>query len=229
MSHELVASTYYDSRRITVRNFEVATWRKFREVAPKLPVCGRALELGAGRGNLGRLCGVPPSRIVHTDISISMLKHVPREPARYRLCADGRRLPFCDASFTVVAAFLYDAYNFSDLYREVYRLLAPGGVFLGTLPHSVWGQAFRSRLGLPLDKARFPNSDGSWTEVDSVLATDWEIIKEAEEAGFDRLTLEDCCLPDDVNDVSPHIRAAADALGMTVTDVPIVQLVVARR
>lgn len=227
MSHDQVAETYYDPRRITVRNFEAATEAALRELRLNLPDRGWIADIGSGRGSIGRALGLRSRRSVHIDISPAMLRLSDREPSVAKLEADGAALPLRDGSVSLALAFLFDAFNVPLFYCEARRVLMPDGMLIATLPHHSWGTAFRASAGDPPDKARFPLENGGFAEVDSFLRPAWEIIRLAEEAGFSKLRLEDCRLPRTVAHVSQHIELAAEREGVSVYDLPVVQLMVA--
>ncbi len=101
----------------------------------------RALDLGCGTGELARLVTRhhPGATVVATDFTAAMVGHAARV---LRPTSEGRRLsfaranalhlPFADAAFDLVTnAFV--ARNLADLdvaFREVRRVLRPGGSFL---------------------------------------------------------------------------------------------------
>jgi len=110
---------------------------RFRRAGPPR----RVLDIGCGTGELARLVArhYPASRVVAADFTRAMLDHAADASTgraeRGRLDftrATALRLPFADGSFDLVTnAFV--ARNLSDLpgaFREVARVLAPGGVFL---------------------------------------------------------------------------------------------------
>jgi len=110
---------------------------RFRRVGPPR----RVLDIGCGTGELARLVArhYPASRVVAADFTRAMLDHAAESsvgrPEGGRLDfarATALRLPFSDGSFDLVTnAFV--ARNLADLpaaFREVARVLSPGGVFL---------------------------------------------------------------------------------------------------
>ena len=101
----------------------------------------RILDIGCGTGELARLLArhYGAARVVGADFTRAMLEHAldssagRHERARLDFArATALRLPFADGSFDVVTnAFV--ARNLSDLsaaFRDVRRILRPGGVFL---------------------------------------------------------------------------------------------------
>jgi SAM-dependent methyltransferase len=94
-----------------------------------------ALDLGAGagivqqmnfKGFAGRLCGV--------DIDPRVVENPMLDEGRV---ADGARIPYDDATFEVVFSdnVLEHLSSPEDVFREVYRVLKPGGVFLFKTPN----------------------------------------------------------------------------------------------
>ena len=110
---------------------------RFRRPGP----LSRVLDIGCGTGELARLVArhYGETRVVAADFTRAMLEHAAassrERPEGGRLDfaqATALKLPFADGSFDLVTnAFV--ARNLSDLptaFREVCRVLRPGGVFL---------------------------------------------------------------------------------------------------
>ena len=125
----------------------------------------RVLETGAGTGIVTRwLRDLLPvtTRLIATDLNPPMLeiarkKFRSNEPIEFRH-ADALALPFADANFDAVVC-QFSAQFFPDKkksYREVYRVLAPGGRYV----FSVWDGGY-NRHGLIADEvaARFFPTD----------------------------------------------------------------------
>ena len=116
----------------------VATWGlEFLHLSPDAKV----LDCGCGGGaNIKRLLEGCPRGIVkgidYSDISVEKAQKLNRRAIRDGRCAvcqgSVERMDFTDASFDAVTAF-ETVYFWPDLprcFREVYRVLKPGGTFL---------------------------------------------------------------------------------------------------
>jgi ubiquinone/menaquinone biosynthesis C-methylase UbiE len=110
-----------------------------RRRAGGAPPPGPAVELACGSGWLScslLVAGALP-RIVSTDLSTGMLRATRALAGRNgfnaaAVCADSEQLPFRDDSlaFVLGAGFLHHMTDEQAFFREVRRVLAPGGVFL---------------------------------------------------------------------------------------------------
>jgi SAM-dependent methyltransferase len=227
-SYEAIADEYYHSRHITSRNFDDATLSFCRKRRLPLPSNGFTLDLGAGTGCAAKYSGVEPSRIIQADISETMLLTSPRESCLQRIRCDALSLPFSASAFSAVMAFLYDAYNKPELYHEVRRVLRQGGVFVGTLPHFLWGMTLRRLLGYRENTATFLTESGYPLRRDSFLMTENQIEQELRRAGLTMLETHDLYLPRYVVRVSQEILVAASHLELSPYALPIVSLVLAR-
>ncbi|HKD93509.1 MAG TPA: class I SAM-dependent methyltransferase [Gaiellaceae bacterium] len=100
----------------------------FLEVVP--PPSGRTLDVGCGEGRLARDLAALGHDVVGVDASPTVLEAA-REaaPEMDLYLADAADLPFADASFGLVVAFmsLQDVDDLSGAMFEAARVLAPGG------------------------------------------------------------------------------------------------------
>jgi len=111
---------------------------KLRKALPGgLRSFGRSLELGAGTGyfSLNLLQAGVVSEATCTDISPGMVEALARNAARLGLdveahVADAEDLPFDDGSFDLVLghAVLHHLPDLDRAWREIHRVLRPGGV-----------------------------------------------------------------------------------------------------
>lgn len=123
---------------------------------------GLLLELGVGRSLLAPLCqarGIPLERVVLSDAVAGMLTYSQEWEAlgARLLCAPAQQTPLPNGSVSALLASLGDPYNTPATWRELARLLAPGGRALFTVP--AWEWAELQRAGAPA--ARFTLRDGS--------------------------------------------------------------------
>lgn len=228
-TYDEVAGEYYDASHVTSRNFDAATAAFMSQWDCPIPENGLVLDLGAGRGCARSYCGVPAKRIIQADISGKMLLLSPREPSRAQVQCDALRLPFAPKTFSAVTAFLCDAYNRPRLYSEVGRTLTGGGVFVGTLPHYEWGAVLRRLRGYSARRARFLTRSGRPAEVDSFLMRSEEMADCLAGNGLVVAARHDLRLPVSEVRVSPDVLAPAEFLGVSPYELPVVQLIVARK
>jgi len=231
-SYNRIANEYYEPRHITSRNFDAATESACANRDFPIPKNGLVLEVGAGKGSAKKYCKVENSRIVQTDLAEDMLALSPREDFLLALRCDALDMPFISSSFSTVLAFLYDPFNLPPFYFEISRVLKPGGIFVGTLPHFKWGLTLRKKIGYPLHKTKFKlfqSVDEEYIELDSFLMDDQEITQTLSDAGLATLELIDLMLPESVKNISPHIVIPADVLEITPYELPIVKLIIARK
>lgn len=114
--------------------------RVFLEVLGDRPL-GRTAELCCGDGEALGLIGNRTSVSVGVDISLAMLEAAAAKPGLREagwLQGDATRLPLADASFDTVLMFggIHHVADRRGLFREVARILRPGGRFLWREPIS---------------------------------------------------------------------------------------------
>jgi len=120
-----------------------------------LPIGGRVLEVGCGRGialpPLDRL--LFPERLVGVDIDAGLLALARQRAAAAGIVADleladVRALPFADHSFTLVIDFgtCHHIARPGDALREIVRVLEPDGLFVcETVTSQLLSHPFRTR------------------------------------------------------------------------------------
>jgi SAM-dependent methyltransferase len=134
----------------------------FLEIVPA--PSGRTLDLGCGEGRLGRDLAALGHDVVGIDASPTMIAAAREVAPEVELhLADAADLPFADASFALVVAFmsLQDVDDLAGAMREATRVLAPGGRLCLAIVH-------------PL------NSAGGWAErtADSAFVIEGSYLDE---------------------------------------------------
>ena len=228
-SYDDIADEYYNGRHITTRNFEAATLAFFNKWERPIAKDGLVLDLGCGCGRANYYCGIANDRIVQCDISGKMLNITPREECKERIQGDAMALKFPPNTFVGVVAFFFDPFNRPNVYREISQTLLDGGIFIGTLPHHIWGRTLRKIRGYSVSKARLLTKDGRIFEADSILMDDKEIEDCLTQAQLERVESHDLCLPRSEEKISEDILDPAEAIGVSPYEVPLVKLVVARK
>ena len=107
---------------------------KIREISPQLS--GRYLDIGAGHGNLIRLVSdqfaVQPTACDYT----SELLRVPDLKVDV-VDLNSQPLPYTDATFDLITCteVIEHIEHYRGTFREIFRILKPGGVFVVTTPN----------------------------------------------------------------------------------------------
>ena len=117
-------------------------WRfhrdQFLEIVP--PASGRTLDLGCGEGRLARDLAALGHDVVGVDVSPTMIDAArDAAPGMELHVADAAALPFPDASFGLVVAFMsfQDIDDLRGAIREAARVLAPAGRLCLAIVHPV--------------------------------------------------------------------------------------------
>ncbi len=97
------------------------------------------LDVGSGAGAVARELASPERTTVGVDIAFSELQLAQERGGSPVVCADGRQLPFADASFDAVVSSMGVVVirPLDQLFAEVSRVLRPGGVFAFMAP-TIW-------------------------------------------------------------------------------------------
>jgi len=238
-SYEPLAHEYYDLTHKTSRNFDESTRIFFKKHRSEIdiPPIGLVLDLGAGKGHVIEYCGVDKSRVIQVDISRTILSIFDREPCLQRIAGDALRLPFSSSSFSVVSAFLFDPFNIQDeygdlhLFKQIFDVLDVGGLFIGTLPHIIWGKVLRHLRSHDEQEAVFSLSSGEFLSRTSILMDDIDIIEAIDCAGFSHIGLYDITIPNGIplRGISPDIIDPACRMGLDPYCLPIIKVILAKK
>ena len=111
----------------------------------------RTLDLGCGEGRVTRFLRSLGHRVAGADASPTMVRlAVGHQHAAPAVLADAAALPFRDAAFDLVVAYmcLHDMDLMPQALAEVARVLAPGGRLCASIPHPINSAGvFRGRDG----------------------------------------------------------------------------------
>jgi SAM-dependent methyltransferase len=222
LPYDSLAAEYYDDRHTTSRNFDDTTTEAVRSLGWRMPR-GLILEPGCGRGRCREFLGLDSKTVVQLDNSAAMLAIKPREDSLVRVLHDAEELPFADAQFAGVAAFLCDAFLGLNFLSEARRVLATGGLLVGTTPTLEWGIALRDTMGIDPMTTRFVLNNGKGIHAPSYLYPDEELRELLNAAGFDEMSIQTRThtLPRGSTLISPDIEAAAHTLRCSIHDLPI--------
>ena len=185
-----LADEYYDPQlHPTCANFRAGSTLLLRRMLARVTVDRVAVcEVGAGRSIIPDLVPDWAERLrelVLVDASPEMLAHSAAaiQQGAVPQIADARDLPFPAKRFDLVIASLGDPFNDRAFWREVRRVLAPGGACLFTCPAYDWARAFRGKHGSGMmGRAEFVTKGGDACVVPSLIrppAAQIEMIKDA--------------------------------------------------
>lgn len=105
-------------------------WRRRALALARVGPGDRVLDLACGTGDLCELAAALGARVVGADFAREMLRGAQARGATPALVqGDAAALPFADASVTVVTCgfALRNFVSLADVFRELARVLAPGG------------------------------------------------------------------------------------------------------
>jgi SAM-dependent methyltransferase len=144
---EIVQACYYDPplKSAADRYWQSSEWQAIREFLPTNR--GKALDIGAGNGIASYALakdGWQVSALEPDGSNLVGIGAIRKLAGEYDLAIDtvqefGEQLPFADNSFNLVFArqVLHHAQDLSQLCREIYRVLEPGGVFIAARDHVI--------------------------------------------------------------------------------------------
>lgn len=224
LNYRYVADEYYSPEHETCRSFEFATEYFFREslVGLEIPEGGITLDIGSGAGLSRRYLGEEHSDVlVELDMQVGML----RQAEGARVQGNALALPFANASLDKVTGFLFDPFNCAPLEEEVYRVLKPGGLFIGTLPSWDWASSLRYIKDMQLNQTKFRLTG---TNID-IFVPSYTSPPTELESRFRSVEFSDVQLipifPDPTKPVSRHIQQAAQLLGKMPAELEVLTLI----
>lgn len=188
-TYEAIASEYYDLRRHpTCANFHEASGYILSEWLKQFHIgSGWLCEVGPGKSLLAKLLAARDAsldRLILVDSSRTMLDYSKGWASKgaHLLLGDALRLPIVSESLELLVSSLGDPYNKLDFWKEVYRVLRPGGISFFTTPSYEWAVAFRSEE----DKmwSEFELKDGSHIRVPSLIYSIDEQFRLIEDSGL---------------------------------------------
>ncbi len=137
-----------------------------RWLVAQVPQRQRILSIGCGRGEVEMMLEAEARLVVATDLLMEMVRGAKRRKVQHLVQTDSHALPFAAASFDVV--ILPETLGYIDpevTFREVRRVLKPGGRFLITtypvhlVAHSVYKKRSVADVALALAHAEFLVTD----------------------------------------------------------------------
>ena len=143
---ELVEGAYYDDPLSSAaqRYFESEEWRAIRDF---LPVSGKALDVGAGRGIASYALAREGFGVMALEpdgsnlVGAGAIRTLARECALpINVCEEfSEKLPFADSTFEVVfaRAVLHHTRDLQAACEEFFRVLKPGGVLIAVREHVI--------------------------------------------------------------------------------------------
>ena len=191
-SYDALASEYYDPvAHPTCYNFNRLSRIYLQRSVPEPLLNTNILEIGAGDSSAAAILharGYLLDGLEITDASAVMLAYSERwvSSGCKLSIADAHSLPREDGSVALLVAGLGDAYNVPEVWREISRVIEPGGKVLFTIPSFQWAARFRLDKfggGNPFE-AEFQLRDGRVVTVPSFILPLDEQIRMMEDAGL---------------------------------------------
>jgi len=228
-AYELLASTYYSVLHPTSRVFDFIISHYLEEHKPFIKPQHFYLEVGCGKTKLDENCKDQKANLILVDISRKMLLHSGRylqKPYVYGLIASAFRLSIADNSMAGVYSFLGDPFNIPNYFKEVFRVVEQGGVFLHIVPCYLWATTLREKLGVATDVTVLINNNEKIVAPSFVLSKNcFELT--LLEMGFSEALAEDLMLPRDFprEQLPKHILIPSQELKLDPYKLPILTAV----
>jgi len=232
-AYERLSDTYYSAIHPTSRVFDFIISRYLREHGPLIKARKFYLEVGCGKTKLVKMCKSHKSNLILVDISRRMLLHSNRyfsQPFVQGLTASAFRLPIATSSIAGVYSFLGDAFSTAEYFKEVFRVMEHGGVFLHIVPNYFWATTLRKSLGNPIDVTTFINKNQKIVAPSFVLSSSC-LKAMLLEIGFSKAAVEDLVLSRDFprEELPEHILIPSQELKLDPYELPILTAVDANK
>lgn len=224
--YQKAAPEFQEDLRITTKNFHDLSLPYFHGAIDTYLNKGKScIEIGVGQGWLTKLLPLSDIKYVGVDISSNMIRN---EKRGLTAVSSARFIDQPDQSFDIVLASLADPYFYPGALCEINRILKPNGIFIFSTPSRIWSGAIRKNEDE--QRTSFVLHDGTKADVYSFTFTMSELR--------DLLSLcKFSILQDNVihgnnhlgEKISPAITAAANNLEIDISQLPIVNFVIARK
>lgn len=232
-AYELLANTYYSPLHPTSRVFDFIISRYLKEHRPFIKPRKFYLEVGCGKTKLVKICKNQTANLILVDISRKMLLHSNRylyQPCVQGLIASAFRLSIARNSVAGVYSFLGDAFNTPSYFKEVFRVMENGGMFLHIVPNYLWATTLRKNLGIAIDVTILLNKNEKIVAPSFTLSGD-RLEAMLLEIGFSEALAEDLLLPLDFprEKLPEHILIPSQELKLDPYELPILTAVHANK
>lgn len=192
-TYDVVAREYYDPRlHPTCANFRELSLRSFQENLRIKKIydhlhSGKLLETGAGKSLVAEQLAKTNfalDNLTLQDQSEEMLSHSIRWQNQINgmLISDARDVPVASGEYNTVLSFLLDPYNDPNLWNEMNRVLAAGGLWIFTTPSFDWANQFRQKSSQTL--SRFVLGSGEEIDLPSYVYPVHKMINLLKKKGF---------------------------------------------
>jgi ubiquinone/menaquinone biosynthesis C-methylase UbiE len=137
-----------------------------RWLVAQIPQGQRILSIGCGRGEVEKMLATEARLVVASDLLMEMVRGAQQRKVQHLVQTDSHALPFAAASFDVV--ILPETLGYIDpeiTFREIWRVLKPGGRFLLTtypvhlVAHRVYKKRSSADVAYALTHAGFRVTD----------------------------------------------------------------------
>ncbi len=223
-----VAAEFSEEKRITTKNFHDLSNTFFQNAIDNYVKNGtKCLEIGPGQGWLKKNFVWPEISYTAVDISSEMLEYVESDK---KINSSINALAIADREFDVIFSSLGDPFCFPTALCEIRRVLKEDGVFVFSAPSHSWIESIRQANSKY--KTQFVLESSEIAEVYSFTFSIDTLAELFRLCGLEPIMCQVAFgrdLPSVPYVVSPAFNKAADALGCNIGDLPVVNMIVARK